>query len=554
MHSSPASRSSPIPRLVDRLLGLPAAIRPTALRELPAALLPAIEQEVARRERLPKGPPLVRADGSRISLRAFAEDAAYLGLTYSPLMAAVADASEGMRPTTIDDALALKHFGCRLDDLPRVRRPAVVIRAGGRSGKTSRLLAVAALHAALTVPLPTLAPGEHAVALLVSSELIFAHQALSYVRGYVEGSPTLAALLVGEPGAEKLSLRRAHDGATVDVRVRAAGKGGKGGRSATLVFAGLDEACFFDSEGAAVSDVEIHRAVEQRLVPGAQCWIASTPWAEGVGLLEELQASDWGVHRHALCVRAGTRALNPTWDPDHTIEGPMRERDPENALREIDAIPLTTGVSTYFAKDAIEASVNADRPLQLPPDPAAVYFAGGDFGFKRNSSTLAVVALTDKAVRLASLLERKPAPGAPLKPSEVAAEFAVELLRYGVREVACDSHEREEVEQELSQYGISVVPLPGGQLGKVVQYRAARTVLHEGRCELPSHTRLVGQLKAVKSKPLPGGGLSITSPQSLTGEHGDLASAFVAALWRATASPVLDEDLDDPVAVPRART
>jgi hypothetical protein len=519
-----------VSQATDLLIRTPASRRAAALETIPAELRPAIAAEVARRLSLAASgtPPLVGTDGTPITFRAFAS--AYLGIEYSPLMAAIVDASEGIRPTTIDDAQSLAHFGCSLDELPRKRLNGVVVRAGGRGGKTSRLLAPKALHAALTVPLPTLSNGEHAVALIVSSELVFAHQALSFVRGYIEASPELRGIIEGDIGAEKLTIRRPHDGELVDVRVRAAGKGGKGGRGATLAFAGMDEACFFDAEGAAVSDVEIDRAVMQRLVPGAQRWMVSTPWVEGEGQLEKLMAADFGRHEHNLCVQAPTRALNPTWDPDHTIEAPLRENDPDNAAREIDAIPLTAGVSTWFSKDALESTVDETLPVLSAYSPHVEYFACGDFAFKRNSSALAIVAKDGERLTLVSLREVKPEPGTPLKPSVVCAEFAEDLKRFRVKDVTCDSHERSEVSDALAEHGVSVTALPEQQLGKIQQYKAARTAIHEGRVKIPKHPRALTQLKAVRSKPLPGGGIAITSPVR-AGAHGDVASAIVGALW-----------------------
>jgi hypothetical protein len=95
----------------------------------------------------------------------FADFLRWVGLEPSEAIEAIADASEG-RP--VYSALCPKLFGCSNDNLPRCARRVVCVRAGGRGGKTSRLLAPKALHAALTVPLPTLAVGEHAVSLLVA--------------------------------------------------------------------------------------------------------------------------------------------------------------------------------------------------------------------------------------------------------------------------------------------------------------------------------------------------------------------------------------------------
>ena len=460
------------------------------------------------------------------------------------MVAAIADASEGRRPTTIDDATAERYFGCALDELPRFPRRCVAVQAGGRGGKTSRLLAPKALHAAWTVPLPTLEPKEHAVALIVSSELVFARQALSFCAGYVEKSPVLRAALVGDPGADSLTLRRP-DGKLVDVRVRAAGARGKGGRAFTLVGAFLDEACFFFDESGVVNDREIVRACSPRIVPGGQLWMVSTPWIEGVGVLEEELAQNHGHHTETLAVRGvGTRALNPTWDPDGSIEAKERRNDPDNANREISAIPLVAGSRQFFNREAIEAAMRPDQPQRLPYHPGRTYAAGGDAGFVRNSSTLAVVERiepeTDDGAsprfRLALLEERKPLPGVPLDPRATLSEFADLFTTYHTRDLVADAHELAEVRAALAAKDCTVTPAPD----KREAYVNAKTILHEGRLEMPVHPRLRQQLRDVIVKPMPGGGTQITSPQRPDGSHGDLVSALVNALWAASQSSESD--------------
>lgn len=502
---------------------------------------------VARRDRVARfhaqrqPPPTAPSTDGPPTFRAFLESRDYCDLELSPLVAAIVDASEGRTPDTIDEETCRRYFGCGLGDLPRTRRRSVAVQAGGRGGKTSRLLAPKALHAAWTAPLPTLQPGEHAVSLIVSSELAFARQALSFCRGYVERSPALRGALVGKPGTDALTLRRP-DGHLVDVRVRAAGARGKGGRAFTLVFAGLDEACFFYDDSGVVNDREIYRACAQRVVPDGQLWLVSTPWVAGVGLLEEQLAANWGDQTRGLAVRGvGTRALNPTWDPTGEIERDLRETDPDNAAREIDAQPLTSGTLNFFSREAIEAALVADRAVQLPRDGGRTYAAGGDTGFKRNSSALAVVEVVPPTgtaparYRLARLEERKPLPGAPLKPAVVVAEFAAIMAEYGVREFVVDAHEGDEVGAALLAANASAVSAPD----KHAAYVVARSLLHEGRVELPANPRLRQQLRDVMARPMPGGGTQITSPKRADGSHGDLVSALVNALWRAAVPPVV---------------
>lgn len=473
---------------------------------------------------------LKRESDALCTFRAFLESPEYCALssTLSPLIAAVADASEGRRPTTIDDDACERHFGCKLDALPSRRPRTVVVRAGGRGGKTSRLLAPKALHAAWTVPAPLLGKGEEAYAILVAPTMRLARQVLSFCGGYVENSPRLSAALVSD-SADHLSLRRP-DGNVARIEIFAAGRGGAQLRAKSLVFAGFDEAAFFRDEATGVvNDAELFRAVLQRIVPGGQCWLPTTPWLAGVGIVEDFIAKDFGAHEHALCVVAPTRALNPNWDPTGEIERDLREQDPDAAEREIDAVPMAGGSSLFFSHDAIEDAIHQTRPVKLTKKPSASYAAGGDCGFKRNSSALVIVEREGEKFRVALVEEIQPRPGLPLKPADVVTAFAAAMGEYGVGELVVDSHERAEVADELLKRKRTAVDAPD----KEESYMLARQLLHEGKVELPRHPRLRSQLRAVVAKPRPGGGVTISSPRAADGSHGDLVSALVNALWRA---------------------
>jgi hypothetical protein len=467
-----------------------------------------------------------------VAFAAFLARPDFCDLAPSPLIAAIAAASEGQRPDTIDDAAAERHFGCPLAALPTTRPRTVVVRAGGRGGKTSRLLAPKALHAAWTVPAPLLGKGEEAYAIIVAPSLKLARQALSFCKGYVDGSPVLTAAKTSE-STEHIALTRPWDGAKVRIEVFAAGRGGAQLRGKSLLFVGLDEACFLRDEATGViNDAELYRAVLQRVVPGGQVWLVSTPWLAGVGILEDFVTKDWGTHLHALVATAPTRALNPNWDPTGEVERDLRAQDPDAAEREIDAVPQAGGSSLFFSPEAITHAVDDRRPVQLPREPGRDYGAGGDCAFKRNSSALCVVAHDGERYDVALVEELKPTVGTPLKPSAVVEHFAGLLRGYGVTELAADSHEFAEVSQELARHKISAVPAPD----KVESYIHARSLLHEGRLGLPPHPRFLRQLRDVVSKPQPGGGLSISSPRKADGSHGDLVSAWVLAVWRATRS------------------
>lgn len=465
------------------------------------------------------------AGATPMTFRAFCEEVCQLQL--SPLMAAIVDASEG-RQTLLEPDICVRHFG----SMPPVRKPrTVAVRAGGRAGKTSRLLAPKALHAAWTVPLPTLGHGEEAVALLVAPDMKLGKQCLSFVSGYVDQSPMLSAARVKDDTAETVTLRRP-DGRIVRVEVLAATRGGRAVRARTLVFAGLDEAAFFFAEGTGVvNDQDVYNAVAQRVVPGGQVWIVSTPWLASIGVLEKTIESEWGRHGNALVASAGTRALNPTWDPTGEIERDLRERDPDAARREIDGEPLAGTASSFFDPLSIDAAVDPNLVLPRTPSPGDEVRAGGDFGFRQDSSAICVTHQDGAVLVLADLLELRP-DTAPLRPSYVVRTFAERLRAHaGLTGLMADGHYRETVTEHLDEFDLDFYEAPVGNEGVSQVYMRARGLFREGRVRIPKHPRLIQQLKSVQWRPNPGGSVSIILPRTPGQGHCDLVSAFVLSLW-----------------------
>lgn len=411
-----------------------------------------------------------------------------------------------------------------LSERPGIRT--VAVRAGARGGKTSRLLATKALHAALTVPAPMLGSGEVPVALIVGPDLKLARQALSFVSGYCQ-LPELRRRVLDET-KDQIELQRP-DGRRARVEVLAASARGRATRGRTLLFAGLDEACFFrDQETGAINDTEIYDSVMPRLVPGAQAWVVSTPWVAHVGLLEQLID---GEHPTVYAATASTRELNPAWDPDGSIEAAERHRDPDKARREIDAVPTAGGAIHFFDGDLIDACT--DPALQLPrvPLPREYVAAGGDLGFRSDSSALAIVHAASDAIRLGELIEVRPELGRPLRPSEVVLSFGRTMLAHGgLAYLVADQHYQETVTEHLADCGLGFVPAP---LDVSEPYVKARALMREGRVKLPKHDRLIAQLRSVQWRANPGGSVSIILPRAKTGGHCDLVSALMLALWQA---------------------
>jgi hypothetical protein len=282
-----------------------------------------------------------------------------------------------------------------------------------------------------------------------------------------------------------------------------------------------------------VNDADIYRAVLQRVVPGGQVWIVSTPWLAETGLLEQTIAKNLGTHETALAVTAPTRALNPSWDPTGEIERDMREQDPVAAAREIDGVPLAAGAAVFFEPETIKACIDESLVLPRAMVQGETATAGGDFGFKSDSSALAIAHRAPDCIRVGDLLEKRPEPGAPLKPSEVVGAFAARLKAHaGLRMLMADGHYAESVREHLAEHRLGFFPAPVGTEGVSETYVKARVLMREGRVRLPNDPELLAQLRAVQWRPNPGGSISIVLPKKRRGGHCDLVSALVLALYQ----------------------
>jgi hypothetical protein len=491
----------------------------------------------------------------KLSFRAFLESQDFCGLQLSPVIAAIADASEGIRLATIAPELCVKVFGCEPDAMPTVARRVVAVSAGGRGGKTSRLLAPKALHGAWTVPLrlpgapidpahpnaQEVGKGEHVAAIVVAPKRRLAKQCFSFIRGYVESSPLLLAAVVGEITGESLTLRRP-DGIFVDVQVVVADKGGASMRSKTLVFAGIDEASFLSGAGAAVNDEDIRSAAIQRIVPGGQLYIVSTPWIAEEGVLEQLVTTDFGRHLNALvAARVGTRLLNPTWDPDGSIERAERARPggSTNADREILAIPLAKGSRCYFPADAIARALI----LTAPDSQAEEVGAGVDLGLSAGGdhSALSIASRYPGGI-FTALVALEIAGGNGQKGSDTYKAFARRLLDHGCASVAADVHYKEAFIETLDHHGIQFIDAAS----KDRVYAGTKTLLVEGRLALGgldavTREAIADQLASIVATPMSAGRVKITAPRrrvadmgvgATMGGHCDSVSALTLSLWR----------------------
>ena len=446
-------------------------------------------------------------------------------------------AYDGADPCQLDDehrVMARRIFGA-VEEIPGSARRVLVAMCGARGGKSYIFSALYSLWRMLTADLGQIAPGEQAVAAAVAPDKKLARQILRYAKGAALQHPRIKPLIEFD-NEDSLTLLRA-DGREVSLEVLAATRGGSALRGRSLVSAVLDEAAFFRDQAYAVNDVELFNAVAPRVIPGGMVVIDSTPWAES-GLLYTLHTANHGKPLDAIAAHAPTDLLALGRRDGAEILSMVeaeRRRDPDNAAREYDAVPLAAGTGFFFSPAAIDACIT-DEPIEVAKKghPQQLAAAGGDLALRRDSAALAVVHCNGGVWDLVELVERRPTKEHRLRLSVLCEHFAEVLGRHRLNELASDQHEIDAAQEYLDPHHITMVEAPSGASGKERTYSRAREMIHTGNVRIHrGREKLIRQLKEITSTPLPGGGVAIRSPRN-QGGHGDLASAFVLALYEAS--------------------
>lgn len=473
-----------------------------------------------------------------LSSYTFVQFCDWLGVVLTPGQRRFAEiAYDGTAGHGDDDGVGARIFGPSASWSGALSWRTIVAVCGARAGKSYVLVGLRLLWGCLTRSLCTLAPGERGVSLVVAPDLRLAKQVIGYARGALNTREDLAALIEGDT-EYAITIRRPHDGLVVSLEALPATRGGGAVRGRSLIDAALDECAFFRDEGYAVNDVELYKAVAPRVLPGGQVIIASTPWAE-TGLLYEMFRG--GTTARVLVAHAPTLIMHDS-ALTREIVAAERERDPDNARREFDAEFMTSGTGQFFDTNAIKGATQSYDLEAITHTPRYRYSCAVDLGFKSDSSALVVVEYDGVNYRVVHVLELRPTPETPLLPSKVMESFAGIARRFGCSHIISDGHYREAIAEHLQTHKLGLQDAPPGINGKVDTYTRARAVLHEGRCVLPEYPRLLSQLRAVVSKPTPGGGLSISSPRRPGGGHGDIASAWVLAIHDLATARVAPEE------------
>jgi hypothetical protein len=454
-------------------------------------------------------------------------------------------AVDGADPASLgagDRELARQLFGA-VDEVPSAARRTLVWRLGRASGKTT-IAAALGVWLMLTASLGAIGPGMIPAVVTVAPSKPTAKLSVGVARELVRRVPDIERLVADDGDtADGFSIIRP-DGRRVSFVAAAASRGGTTLRGFDLLALIIDESEFLASnsegaspEGYAVNDRDLYAAAKPRL-HGPAIFI-STPWP-AENLTAELFDKNHGRPTNALAAVGASTTMRPHDERlARDVAAALEGGDDEDARREYLCEPGTRGGSRFFDSASIDGAIVEGRPLVIEAPTGAQLGCGGDLGLERDSSAIAVVSNVDGAFDLLEFDEVRPGKNEPLSPGYVIqARFAPVMLRHGARSISMDLHYRQSAIEHLDALALNFEEAPEGQQGKYDSYMHVRSLLRTGKLRIPAVPRLIAQLRAVTSTPLPGGGVRITSPRRMGHGHGDIVSALVLACWAGRAAAV----------------
>jgi hypothetical protein len=422
------------------------------------------------------------------------------------------------------------------------RRPLEVYIVGAiRSGK-SLMAGAGALYWALTLPIPPkMARTDEGWVTITSVSVEAARVVGQHVLGALERSPVLKYLLCAEPAPSlgNFVIRRP-DGYRVRIIIRAGRKGGSNLVSRWNFASIFDEASRMQGQDEGVINYEeAYRAVSARLgAIGAPLIVVTSPWRASGPIYKAVQ-ENWGHPTDSrVVVRAPGPDLNPVlWTP----EACERERLKPDGAYETDVLGEFADPESGFLTATETKVATRASPTVLLSEPGIEYTAGMDPATQSNAWTLVVVGRwpSDEGeeerdrYRIAFAHQWQGTSSEPLRAREVFAEMASMLKAYRLDDVHTDRWGGSLIVEAGDQCGLTVRQAKPTSEQQAHQYANFRTLLLDGRLELPPVPQLIADLLSTRKRLLPGGGVKYEPPMTRDGRHGDFAPASVLAVAHA---------------------
>jgi len=388
--------------------------------------------------------------------------------------------------------------------------------AGRRSGKSRMAAALACFIALFVDHSAKLAKGEQGFILTIAPTQKQARLVFDYARAFIEASPIMAKQ-IDRILADEIRLVGGITIGTHPCSFRSI-------RGRTLLACIFDESAYWRDESSAVPDLEVYRSVLPALASTGGALIGISSPYRRAGLLYEKHRDNFGQDNHdVLVVQGASLTFNPRLSA--RIIAAARKADPEAARAEWDA-EFRSDLSSLFDDDLIEASIDRDRPPELPRVGGQKYFAFTDASAGRHDAFTCSISHKDK-VNDAIVIDVVRGFHPPFDPSSAASSFAALAKSYGCREIVGDNFAGEWVSQAFTKAGITY---KRAEANRSTIYLECLPLFSRGTVRLPDHPKLIRELRLLERSTSRMGRDSVDHPR---GGSDDFANAACGALWLA---------------------
>jgi hypothetical protein len=382
---------------------------------------------------------------------------------------------------------------------------------GRRSGKSRILALIAVSLACFRDYAPFLAPGERAVVMVLAVDRDQAQVIFQYARALIARTPMLAAMLIGET-AETIELS---NGVSLEVHTSSY----RAVRGRTLAAALCDEAAFWRSDDSRNPAAAVIAALRPALatIPDAPLLCASSTYAMEGPLYEAFKRHHGQDDSQVLVWRAPTLEMNPSFRK--SVIDAAYEADALDAAAEYGA-EFRTGLTAFLEEAWIQAAIDPGC-FEREYVTRHRYSAFVDPSGGRRDSFCLGIAHREKDVAVLDVAREW---RAPLDPAAVTEEISDILKDYRISKAEGDSYSGEWVVSGFRQHGITYA---ASEKNRSEIYLEVGPALAQKRVRLLDQRRLIGQLRQLERKTMPGGKDRVDHPP---GGMDDLSNAAAGAL------------------------
>lgn len=269
--------------------------------------------------------------------------------------------------------------------------------------------------------------------------------------------------------------------------------------------------------------------------PNAKELMSSSPWSELDYHYETVEQGDTEEQDVAI---APTWVANPS---DNTTYEKCKKLEPDDETfeREYGAVPMRSGLSTFFDPVAVDLAMAMGAEGGRVAKQGEEVMAGADFAFTSDWSACSVFHKVGRLYVEADKIILKPERGLTLKPSETCEKFATLCKKHGVSGVMADAWYRESIVEELLKANLGFIDSPKSPHPSFVRMRA---LMNQERLSLVNDKDTARRLKEVQSRPTANGRVHIHKPRKKGSGHADDISAMVLAVFQRRGTKVAGEE------------